>query len=395
MPKRIAVVGLGAVGSMTLWQLAARGTDVTGFDAQTIGSDRTGFGGETRLFRVAYAEGACFSDLLRRSRSMWVECNESRVPDVFVPCGVLTIGSENSDYMEGLVSSVRETGATHEALDLRALNERFPQHKLLGDDIGIYDPAGGVLRTEIAVIGAVERARAAGALVHSRTPIESMWSSGGRVVLGSGAETWSFDEVVVCAGAWSRPLLVGRLRHFTKPLRICLTWYSARKPHEFTADRFPAFIRHSRGVHLYGTPTFDGSLVKAAGVIPSRVLNSVDRFERDVAASDQDLADDAVRQFLPGLHPTCVRSDSYLDMCSGDSLPIVGRDPQRVGVYVATGFSGKGFKMCSGVGEAVAEELTTGERPTRLAFAAPDRCQRRARWGVRQAEAAPRPAPGR
>jgi sarcosine oxidase len=272
---------------------------------------------------------------------------------------------------------VKEAGAEVERLEAGALGERFPQHRLLPDDVGYLDPAGGVLRTEMAVIGAVERAERAGATVHPGTSITSVDAQGRRVVLESARERWSYDDVVICAGAWSRPLLAGGIGHLVKPLRICLTWYAARRPEAFQAERFPAFVRHSGGVHLYGTPTFDGSLVKAAGVIASVPIDSLDDFERDVSPEDRDRTSEAVRRFLPGLHPTCVRSDAYLDLCTEDGRPIVGPDPERRGVYVATGFSGKGFKMSTGVAEAVAEELTTGKRPTRLAVAAPHRL----RWG--------------
>lgn len=55
---KVGVIGLGAIGSMALWQLAKRGVDVTGFEQFGIGHDRSGVGGESRLFRVAYKEGA-------------------------------------------------------------------------------------------------------------------------------------------------------------------------------------------------------------------------------------------------------------------------------------------------------------------------------------------------
>lgn len=373
MSKRTAVVGLGALGSMTLWQLAARGVDVTGFEALNIGCDRTGFGGETRLFRSAYQEGSCFAELLARSRDLWLDFNDSPGADVFIPSGLLTIGSESAAYMSDLLTSVAETGVEHEILDTAAISERFPQHRLLGDDFGVYDPAGGVLRSELAVISAVERAIDLGATVCPSTRVDAVSTTNGRVRLTVASDTCAFDTVVICAGAWSRPLLEGRARRLTKPLRICLTWYTARDPREFSAERFPAFIRHSAGLHIYGTPTLDGNVVKAAGVIPSTILDSVDHFDRDVPPDERALMDDAVRRFLRGLRPTCVRSDSYLDLCSEDRLPLVGWDPDRDDIYLAIGFSGRGFKMSAGVGAAVAEEIVSGERPARLAFAAPRR----------------------
>lgn len=53
MSRRIAVVGIGAIGSMTLWRLADRGADVTGFEAAAIGHDDAAYGGEVRGYHVA------------------------------------------------------------------------------------------------------------------------------------------------------------------------------------------------------------------------------------------------------------------------------------------------------------------------------------------------------
>lgn len=373
MTKRVAVVGLGAMGSMIMWQLARRGVSVTGFEALNIGSDRTGFGGDTRLFRVAYKEGAAFAELLERSRSLWLELNQLSGLDVFIPCGALTIAGADGGYMSQLVANVRASGVEHEVLDSETLRSRFPQHRLLPGDIGLYDPAGGVLRTDIAVLSAVEQAKRAGATVHARTPVDAVRPSGNQVEVVSGTGSWRFDQVVVCAGAWSHHLLTDRMRRRTEPFRILLTWYSARNPADYTPERFPAFIRDSDGVHMFGTPALDGNMVKAAGVNPDRAVGSLDAFRRELTEHEVDVTDRAVERFFPGLFPTCVRSDSYLDLFSEDMRPIVGWDPDRPGVYIATGFSGRGFKMATGVGETVAEEIATGRRPACLDFAAPTR----------------------
>lgn len=58
MNADVAVIGLGSMGSMTIWQLARRGVSVIGFEQFGIGHDRGAAGGDTRIFRTAYAEGA-------------------------------------------------------------------------------------------------------------------------------------------------------------------------------------------------------------------------------------------------------------------------------------------------------------------------------------------------
>ncbi|WP_281194522.1 NAD(P)-dependent oxidoreductase, partial [Streptomyces yerevanensis] len=43
--KRVAVVGVGTMGSQAAWRLAARGAEVVGYDRYAPGHDRSAAGG--------------------------------------------------------------------------------------------------------------------------------------------------------------------------------------------------------------------------------------------------------------------------------------------------------------------------------------------------------------
>ncbi|MGZ5937040.1 MAG: FAD-dependent oxidoreductase, partial [Rhizomicrobium sp.] len=69
----VIVLGLGAAGSATLFQLAKRGVRVLGIDQfappHTLGSTH----GETRVTRLAIGEGAHYTPLAVRSHEIWRE----------------------------------------------------------------------------------------------------------------------------------------------------------------------------------------------------------------------------------------------------------------------------------------------------------------------------------
>ena len=67
----IVVVGLGAMGAATLWQLAARGADVIGIDMFGPPHEMGSSHGETRITRQAVGEGEALVPLALRSNEIW------------------------------------------------------------------------------------------------------------------------------------------------------------------------------------------------------------------------------------------------------------------------------------------------------------------------------------
>jgi sarcosine oxidase len=49
---KLAVIGLGSIGSMALWQASRSCNSVVGFEAQSPGHARSAVGGDTRLIRM-------------------------------------------------------------------------------------------------------------------------------------------------------------------------------------------------------------------------------------------------------------------------------------------------------------------------------------------------------
>lgn len=374
MDGKIAVIGLGTVGSMILWRSSLRTEGVVGFEQFNPASENTAVGGDTRMFRMAYREGAEFSQLLTESEKLWKELSEISGETVLDQSnGALTISTDHGEYFEEFTHSAAQTGMSYESLDHERLRDTFPQHHLLPTDIGFFDPRGGLLRTDLAVLSAIEQAKINGAQVRTSAQIEQIIPHETYVEIVVDGQRMAFEKVVIAAGAWSRNLIPEHYSQWLKAGRILLTWYPAKHPQEFSADAFPAFMRDSSELHMWGAPTIDGNTVKLGGIVPPQEIPEISEMDRSLSASEINRCNEAVKRFLPGLYPTCVRSKAYPDLYSMDNNPLIGWLEEMPGVYLATGFSGKGFKMASGVGEAIAQELSTGQQNPAIAFADPDR----------------------
>lgn len=69
----VIVIGLGAMGAATVYQLAKAGVDVVGIDRyhppHTLGSSH----GDTRITRLSVGEGAQYVPIVKRAQQLWRE----------------------------------------------------------------------------------------------------------------------------------------------------------------------------------------------------------------------------------------------------------------------------------------------------------------------------------
>lgn len=373
MNGKLAVIGLGSIGSMALWQASHLTGSVTGFEAQSPAHGRSAVGGDTRLFRMIYLGNPNLYPILERSRDLWAELEAETGQNILTRCGGLSIGTVDGPYIRGLLETTRTNRATHEILSREEMAERYPQHNLRPDDCAVYDPNAGVLRTDSAVTAAVAAAQGNGATVHTNTPIDRITETDDGVVVTSGDISWTFENVIVSAGGWSRRLMPDYLRAHTETRRVFLSWFVARDATQFIPEKFPTFNRMYEDRSMYGAPAVDGVTVKATLDGRGTVTPDPDGFPRELSAAEIAETFETVSEFVPGLNPTIVRSDAFPDLYTRDRNPLLGWLGESSRIYCATGFSGGGFKNATGYGHIAAYEALGNQSLEGLEFVRPER----------------------
>ncbi|AEF40697.1 FAD-dependent oxidoreductase [Hoyosella subflava] len=373
MDGQLAVIGLGSVGSMALWQASHLTDSVHGFEAHSPGHARSAVGGDTRLFRMVYRGNPSLYPMLERSRDLWGELEAETGQVLLTNCGGLSIGTADGTYIRSLLETTRANGAAHEVFTPCEMAARYPQHNLRSDDIAVYDPNAGVLRTDRAVTAAVAAAQSNGATVHINTPIDSIQEDAHGVVVTSGEKSWTFENVIVASGGWSRRLMPASLRTATETKRLILTWFVARDPGQFTPEKFPTFSRIYDDRMMYGAPAVDDVTVKATLDGRGRATPDPGSVPRELTPEEIAETTETVSEFLPGLVPTIVRSDAFPELYTEDRNPVVGRLSKSRGIYYVTGFSGGGFKTATGHGHIAAYEALDKQSFDGLEFLRPQR----------------------
>ena len=152
----VIVVGLGAHGSASAWQLAKRGSNVIGFDAftppHTLGSSH----GDTRVIRAVYAEHPDYVPIMLRGYEIWRElesavADDGEATELLRIVGGLTVGRPEGDGVRGVKRSAKEHNLEIEVLEPAEIRRRWPQFQPRDNMIGTFDFRSGVLFPEKCV----------------------------------------------------------------------------------------------------------------------------------------------------------------------------------------------------------------------------------------------------
>jgi sarcosine oxidase len=361
MDARVAVIGTGSIGAMTLWQLARDGVDAIGFERYSPGHDQAAAGGESRIFRTAYMEGPQYVPLLLRARELWRELERESGIDLLTLNGGLMIAPEDSDTIRNVLASANDFDVPHRVLDSASMARDYPQHRSLPGEVAVFDEWAGVLRPEFAVLAAATVARSRGARLVTGETITGLEPVADGVRIHASGRSWTVEQAVVTAGPWTNRFAPA-LRDLVRPNKLVMTWYHPRGTvADYLPDAFPIFIRETEGAHIFGLPTLDGGSVKVAPHASYGEMRDADELDRNVAAADLERINSLVGELLPGLVPTPVRVASYMDGYTPDGHAVVGAMPGMENVWLLGGFSGHGFKMAPAFGRVAADLVTIGK----------------------------------
>ena len=386
LKAQVAVIGIGAMGSASLWQLAERGVSVVGFEQFEPGHDRGSSHGETRIYRTAYLEGPGYVPLARRAVELWRQLQDVTGVELLTENGALMLGLRDSSVITATMRSIRAHDLQHELLDEVQLRSRYPGHRIAPGEVAIHENDAGFVRPERAIRTAVARALDLGARLVTNKCIDSieLGPDGVRVIAGD--VVCEAHHAIVSVGSW----LGTFLPELKLPLRVTRQlpgWYPVERPELFTPDRFPVFLRDlgdradpsdviAADSTFYGFPTLDGKTIKVA-VHREGPLTEPDALDRTVTRDDLAEVRGYIQAFLNGVSSEPVRTEVCMYTNTPDHDFLVGSPPGMHQITVLGGFSGHGFKFSPVMGEVAADFAMNGGTDHPVGFLSPDRFLRK------------------
>jgi sarcosine oxidase len=370
----VGVVGLGAMGSASAFQLAKKGKRVAGFDQF---SPPHGFGsshGSTRVIRQAIGEGEQYVPLVLRSYELWREIEHAAGSKLLSTTGGLIMASEqttsslhgSNKFLDQTIQSAMKFGIEHHLLEADQIRSHFPQFNLVGNERGYYEPGMGFLRPDLCIETQLGLAENLGADIRRNERVLAVNASTNGVTIRTTTREYRVEQVVVCAGAWIAALLP-EFSRWIKVERQVLCWFEIKAAVEsYTPEKFPVFIwefgQHPHNF-MYGFPAVDGPHggVKVASE-QREIETTADTVDRVVAKSEtEEMYEKFVRDRLPGLSSRCLNAVACLYTTLPDFGFFIDVHPRYSNMIVVSPCSGHGFKHSAAIGEAVAELVVRGK----------------------------------
>lgn len=393
MKAKILIVGGGIMGTSIAIE-AARRTDalrapVVLVEKRDIGAGSSGRSGA--ILRQHYADrvtAIMARDSLRAFASFEGRTGRSIG---FHRTGVLTVaGPDQPEWIQRIrdnAAMLQGLGIRIEVVDAPRMRQLVPGMAARDGSIGVWEPDGGFVHPQKTLEAFASLARSYGAVTRRGVAALELEVEGGRV---RGVRTSegliSAEQVVIVAGPWSRRLLasVGAelpLRTL-RPENVFFQLSGPEEREEAVPERsgnlefdieddptyqdldsmpqgvHPTLIDLENALYCRCEPTRRSLRVGRTEYDVDRVLEDPDQLDETVSSEGKSWARQAISARFPeyaGRQAVDALAGWYT--MTPDAQAIIDRIPGIEGLYVATGFSGHGFKLAPSVGEGLAQML--------------------------------------
>lgn len=354
-----AVIGLGAMGSAALFELARRGKRVVGIERFTPGHDRGSSHGESRAIRLGYSEHPSYVPLVRSAFAKWRELERLSGETLLTTTGILEAGMPGSRMVAGSRQACELHRLDHEMLDATEIMRRCPALVMPDDFTAVWQPEGGYLRPERGNAAHLKLAQAAGAEVRAETRVLGIEPRDGHVRVVTDRGIVEAGAAIVSPGAWIADL-APELKPALTVTRQTLCWYEPLKPELFRPGVLPVFMVESDEDVVYGFPDFAGTGLKCASHYGSGPIAHAELARQDAGPADEARTRRFLQKYMPAGAGRLLAMKTCMYTMTPDEDFIIGPSPSDPRIVLCSACSGHGYKFASVLGEALADLAVTG-----------------------------------
>jgi sarcosine oxidase len=369
------VLGLGAVGSAAVYQLARRRARVLGIDQFKPPHELGSTHGDSRITRIACGEGLEYSNFAVRSHEIWRELERETGSKLLTQNGILVIAGEKGrrarqhekqNFFEITVDAAKAAGIDHRVLSAAEAARQYPVFKLTERDRVYHDDSGGFLHPEACIAAHLQVAEREGAMLRYHERVLD-FQEGEFITVRTQLGSYEARRVIVAVGPWLPAFLPSTFEARLRVTRQVMYWFPVRKdydqPEAFAPERLPVFIWQLPAPQsIYGFPAIDG-LEKGVKIATEQYDFSTDpeAVNRSVSAEETKVMFETyIAPYFSGLSGEAVKTKVCLYTCAPGARFVIDKLGRRENVMVASACSGHGFKHSAAIGELLAQ-MALGE----------------------------------
>ena len=349
------VVGLGAHGSSTLYQLSKTGKKVLGIDSFSIGHNNGSSHGESRMIRFSYSNGEHYVPMLLRSKEIWKEIENESKESLLFQKGALFAGEEDHPTLIDAKESADKHNLEYDILSSTEVRKLYPQFVIGKNSIGFLDKTAGYLLSESCIRTFINLANRNGAEILLDTPVTSIEPMDDKVIIQANNQRYEAEKVILTVGAYINELCPD----FSKYLslwRLVAGWFAPDDISRYGPEDFPSFVLIEKDHYSYGFPTIKIPGVKIGfSMSKAQNLNSTGEINREINDDDIESLRYWLEKYLPGVNGNIVQVGTCFGMSTPDRNFILGPHPKYPNIILGHACSGHGFKMSSAIGEILAD----------------------------------------
>lgn len=363
MSADVIVIGAGIVGAACAHEMARVGLRVLVLDARLSSATNAGMG-----HLVVMDDNPAELTLSLESLKLWHEWAPRMNADcAFTPCGTLWLASNDAEMAdaEGKKVRLKAHGVGCELLNAAALGAAEPMLRTgltgalkVGGDSVVYAPSAARWLLTQSPGRITLEAREVTEIDGTRVQLsDCSWRSAAAIVLATGIRANRFCPEL--------------------PLR-------PKKGHLAITDRYPGTVHHqlielgyiSSAHHNDGASVAFNVQPRSTGQL---LIGSSRQFDTTDPTVDALMLSRMLRRamdYLPGLADlNTIRTWTGFRATTPDGLPIIGRHPQRDGLWLAVGHEGLGVTTAPATARLLASQITGSALPFDAAGFSPQRFQ--------------------
>ncbi len=358
----VLIIGGGIMGTASAFFLRERGCSVTLLERDHIGRYASGvnFGNVRRQGRHLGQ-----LELANRSYGLW-----KRLPQLiddnleFIASGHMRVC-----YREDEISELEAYAAAPQARELdlqiitgQALHQRFP---FLGPEVkaGSYAPHDGHANPRLAAPAFARAAARRNARIEEQTDVQRVEKVNDEFhVITVDGQRFTARQLLITAGAWGAKL--SEQFGETVPLEPNGPQMSVTEPVPYALPTVIGVFTKIKEEVIYFRQIPRGNIIIGGG---NRV--KPDMVNRRAFFKPESLLNQMKQmgRLLPGAsNLNIIRVWSGIESYTPDSLPVMGPSSKVDGLFYAFGFCGHGFQLGPGVGDVMAELISTGSTSTSI-----------------------------